>query len=293
MHSSLLITGAILAQADDTAQRTAEVVEKGGDALGDGIEAAIIMGVAIALATGARLLIRRAGRREDSTSSAAAIMARLIFALLVAVGVYVALRSIGVDLGPVLAGAGIAGIAIAFALKDIAENYISGVIMGFRNPFSPGDQISTGDHQGTVEELNLRYTRIRTYDGVRVLLPNAAVLKNPLINLTVNGNRRTDFQIGVAYGTDLELAQLVAIEAVGAVEGVDSVPPPQAWIEELAASWINIRVRYWHAPQIADMWEIRSAAIVAVVKATEQRGIELPFETKTVEVTPPHAAEEG
>lgn len=157
--------------------------------------------------------------------------------------------------------------------------------MGFRNPFSPGDQISTGDHEGTVEELNLRYTTIRTYDGVRVLLPNAGVLKNPLTNLTTNGNRRTDFQIGVAYGTDLELARRVAIEAVASAEGVDTEPAPQAWVEELAASWINIRVRYWHAPRIADMWLVRSAAIVAVVQATDQKGIELPFETRVVEVS--------
>ena len=210
---------AVLAQADDSAQKTADAVKKGGDALGAGIEAAIIMAVAIALAAGVRWLIARVGRREDSTSSAAAIMARLAFALVVAIGAYVALKSIGLDLGPVLAGAGIAGVAIAFALRDIAENYISEIIMGFRNPFSPGDQISSGEHEGTVEELNLRYTTIRTYDGVRVLLPNAGVLKTPLSNLTTNGNRRTDFQIGVAYGTDLELARRVAIEAVSSAEG--------------------------------------------------------------------------
>ena len=280
---------AVLARADDGAQKAADAVKKGGDALGDGIEAAIIMAVAIALAAGARWLIARVGRREDSTSSAAAIMARLVFALVVAIGAYVALKSIGLDLGPVLAGAGIAGVAIAFALRDIAENYISGIIMGFRNPFSPGDQISSGEHEGTVEELNLRYTTIRTYDGVRVLLPNAGVLKTPLTNLTTNGNRRTDFQIGVAYGTDLELARRVAIEAVASAEGVDTEPAPQAWVEELAASWINIRVRYWHAPRIADMWEIRSAAIIRVVQATAQKGIELPFETRIVEVSRPPA----
>lgn len=185
-----------------------------GGGLADWIEAAIALGVALAVATGARWLIRRFGSRADTVTSTVQIMARLVFSVIMAIGVYVALKLIGLDLGPVLAGAGIAGIAIAFALQDIAENYISGILMGFRNPFNPGDQVVSGDFEGTVEELNLRYTTIRTYDGVRVLLPNAQVLSSPLTNLTVNGDRRSDFQIGVAYGTDLERARRVAIDAV-------------------------------------------------------------------------------
>ena len=268
-----------------TASLRAATDERATDGLNQWIEAGIAFGIAFAIASAARWLIRRFGRRSDTVTSTVQVMARLVFFVIVAIGVYVALKLIGLDLGPVLAGAGIAGIAIAFALQDIAENYISGILMGFRNPFDPGDQIVSGDHEGTVEELNLRYTTIRTYDGVRVLLPNAQVLKNPLTNLTVNGDRRTDFQIGVAYGTDLERARQVAIDAVTAAHGVNDEPAPQAWVEELAASWVNIRVRYWHSPRIADVWEVRNAAIIAIYDETEQQGIELPFERKIIELT--------
>lgn len=278
-----MVTPALLAQAGGSAGDN-------GGGLSSWVGAAIALGVAVAVASAARWIIRRVGRRTDVTNTAAAVLARLVFALIVAVGVYVALRAIGLDLGPVLAGAGIAGVAIAFALQDIAENYISGVIMGFRNPFSPGDEIVSGEFEGSVEELNLRYTTIRTYDGVRVLLPNSDVLANPLTNLTVNGHRRTDFTIGVAYGTDLDRARRLAIATVDALDEVDSDPPVQAWVEELAASWINIRVRYWHAPSIADMWRIRSAAIVAVVAALEQAGIDLPFERRVIEIAAGAAA---
>lgn len=256
----------------------------GSDGLDQWIGAAIALALAIVIATAVRWAIRRWGQRRDTVTSTVQIMARLAFALIVAVGLYVALQVIGIDLGPVLAGAGIAGIALAFALQDIAENYISGILMGFRNPFSPGDEIISGDHEGTVEELNLRYTTIRTYDGVRVLLPNGQVLKSPLTNLSVNGNRRTDFTIGVAYGTDLERARQVAMRAVATVPGVETDRPSQAWVEELAASWITIRVRYWHPPRIADVWEVRNAAIIAVVAAIEGDGIDMPFERKIVDV---------
>ena len=257
-----------------------------GDAgLGDWVGAAATLLVAVVVGGVLRWAIRRRGARRDRVTSTVQIMARLVFLLVVAIGIYIALQTIGLDLGPVLAGAGIVGIAVAFALQDIAENYISGVLMGFRNPFSPGDEIISGDAEGTVEELNLRYTTIRTYDGVRVLLPNGQVLKNPLTNLTVNGNRRTDFTIGVAYGTDLEQAREVAMTAVRTVPGVDADRSVQAWVEELAASWINIRVRYWHPPRIADVWEVRSAAIIAVVRAAERAQIDLPYEHAVVEVT--------
>lgn len=267
----------------------------GSGEISDWLAAAIVLVGFFAAATAARAAIRRLGHRKDAVSSTVQIMARLVFAALGLVGIYIALRTIGLDLGPALAGAGIVGITLAFALQDIAENYISGVIMGFRNPFAPGDQIISGDSEGTVEELNLRYTTIRTYDGVRVLLPNGHVLKRPLTNLTINGSRRTDFTLGVAYGTDLEQARRIVIEAVVTVDGVDGDPPPQAWVEELAASWISIRVRYWHAPRIGDMWRIRSAAIIAVVEAADRAGIELPFEHRVVEVTrrPVDPAERG
>lgn len=86
-----------------------------------------------------------------------------------------------------LATAGIAGIVVGFALKDLAENYISGIIMGFRNPFLPNDQIQSGDVFGTVQQLNLRYTQVITPAGLLVYLPNSHVLTNPLTNFTHDG----------------------------------------------------------------------------------------------------------
>ena len=216
--------------------------------------------------------------------AALTLLARLVFGLIVALGFYVGLRIIGFDPAPLIAGAGVLGITLAFALRDIAANYISGILMGLRNPFRSGDQIISGDHEGTVEDLNLRYTTIRTYDGVRVLLPNGMVLQSPLTNLTVNGSRRTDIPVGVAYGTDLQKARQVFIDAVSALDGIDPEYEVQAWVESLDASWITIRVRYWHAPRIADMWQMRSAAIIAVVDAATAAGIDLPFERTVFEI---------
>lgn len=177
------------------------------------------------LANAARWSIRRFGKRQNAVTSTVQILARLVFFAIVAIAVYIALKTIGFDLGPLLATAGIAGIVVGFALKDLAENYISGIIMGFRNPFLPGDQIHSGDVFGTVQELNLRYTKIITPDGLLVFLPNSQVLTNPLTNYTHDDNIRTDFTIGVAYGTDLDEARQVAIDAVSTAKDVHEPGP--------------------------------------------------------------------
>lgn len=229
-------------------------------------------------------IVRWLVNRRSGSGSTVRILGETAFGIFLALGLYFALRMIGIDPAPLLAGAGIFGLTLAFALRDIAENYLSGILMGLRNPFRIGDQIRSGDHEGTVEELNLRYTTLRTYDGVRVLLPNGHVLKNPLINLTVNGTRRTEVALGVAYGTDLTAASRLAIEATKGIDGIDPERETQAWVESMDASWITIRVRFWHAPQIAHMWAVRSAVIIAVLDAMAEAGIEIPFENTTVNV---------
>lgn len=249
--------------------------------------AVVALVVAVAVALVARWLVRRHDVRRRTVTTSVQILARLVFIVVVTIGLYVALRIVGVDLGPVLGGAGIVGIALAFALRDIAENYISGILMGLRNPFRPGDEIVSGAHTGTVEELNLRYTTIRTPEGVRVLLPNAGVLSSPLENLTEGGRRRSDVTLGVAYGTDLERARRAAVEALATVPEVHDDPAPEAWVEEAAASWVSVRVRFWHAPRTGDRWRARSAALVAVIAAMDREGIEMPFERRVVDVVRP------
>lgn len=235
--------------------------------------------VSIIVGTLVRRLIHRLAQRQDAVTSMVQIVARLVFGLIVAIGIAIALAQIGVDLTPLLASAGILGLTVGFALKDVAENYVSGIIMGFSNPFEPGDQVIVDDGrlEGTVEELQLRYTVVRSTDGVRILMPNSLVLKNPVENLTVNGTRRSHFTLGVDFDTDLDAARRLAVDTVKGVEGVQESPEPEAFVEELAGSWVTIRVRFWHGPRNHDRWEIRGRAITATFGAFNDAGINMPY----------------
>lgn len=239
---------------------------------------AAVVFVLVALVVGSRLrvLIRRTAHNQGAMESAVAITSRVVQSIVVVLAVAVALRWVGIDLAPILASAGVAGIVVGFALKDLAENYIAGLVLGFRRPFVIGDEIVVAEtFTGRVEELSLRYTRLRSRDGLRVYLPNAMLLREPLLNLTVNGSRRGEFTIGVGYHEGLDRARHVAMAAAGEVEGVLGDPAPQAWVEEFDRSWVTLLIRFWYAPNDSNKGR-RSAVMAAVHGAFHQHDIDMP-----------------
>lgn len=248
---------------------------------------------AIVLAVGVRWLVLRLDRRTESDSRMVRIIARVIASVIVAVGFAIALATLGIDLGPLLAGAGVLGIAIAFAVQDIVANYLAGVLIGIRRPFRTGDEIVSQEHEGVVEGLNFRYTTLRRYDGTKVLLPNAGVFGNPLVNYTVDGIRRTAIGVGVAYGTDPDRAKQVIREAASGCDGVLSEPEPVVWVEAMGPSTLEVTLMFWHRPSMRDVWRVRDSVVVAVFNACEQAGIDLPFPQRTVRVLSKGAGEQG
>lgn len=214
------------------------------------------------------------------------IIARVVASVIVGIGFAIALATLGIDLAPLLAGAGVIGIAIAFAVQDIVANYFAGVLIGIRRPFRTGDEILSQEHEGVVEGLNFRYTTLRTYDGNRVLLPNAGVFGNPLVNYTADRERRTEISVGVAHGTDPGRAKQIICEAAAGCNGVLADPAPVAWVEAMGESTLEITLLIWHGPEMINVWQVRDAAVVAVWRACEQAGIELPYPRRTVEVLP-------
>ncbi|MFV0258100.1 MAG: mechanosensitive ion channel family protein [Acidimicrobiales bacterium] len=250
------------------------------------VTAAVVVVIGIAIGTVVGRMIRRLAQRTKAGATAVQISARIASSLIVLVSVFVALTVLGVNLGPILAGAGVVGVVLGFALKDITENYVSGVLIGFNNPFEPGDQIIINDGQldGTVEELQLRYTVIRTGPGVRLLVPNSLVIKSPLENLTTNGTRRSEFTIGVGFDSDLDQVRELAIKTLLDVEGVEPDPRPEAYVVELAASWVNIRLRFWHLHPRRVAHEVKSRAIIAVFAAMNDAGVSMPYEKVALEI---------
>ena len=249
----------------------------------DWVFAGVIVVVAFLLALVVRQITERVVRGGDGTAAVAArFVGRTVGFLVVVIGFIYALSVLHVRLAPLLGALGIGGLALAFAAQSILANVFASVLLQVRHPFRRGDQIQSGDHEGTVEEVNFRTVVLRTFDGERVSIPCAQVLDNPIVNRTHRGTRRTTLQVGVSYDTDLEHAQPILLGATARIEGVLESPAPEAWVEGFGESSIDFAVRFWHAPQQAVMWRVRSAVAVETKRALDEAGITIPFPQRDV-----------
>lgn len=197
-------------------------------------------------------------------------------------GTIYALGVAGVQVGPLFGALGVGGVAVAFAAQDTLQNLVAGILIQMRRPFRVGDQITTLTYAGTVVDIDLRTVHLVTYDGLDVLLPAAEVLKAPITNITHTPLRRTTLPVGVAYDTDLELAQQVILDTITDVPGVQPDPAPAAWVEDFADSAITISVLYWHDTHVANMLQVRSDVAIALKKALDAQGIEIAFPQRVV-----------
>ncbi|MEO6000642.1 MAG: mechanosensitive ion channel [Chitinophagaceae bacterium] len=184
----------------------------------------------------------------------------------------------------ILAGAGIIGLAIALAFQDIAANFISGIFISIRRPMELGDVVKIKDYMGKVEEINLRDTVIRTFQGQMVIIPNKDVFQNPIENYSLLGKRRTDIIIGVSYGDDLEKVKGVTLVAVKGISGLSDDDDASMYFTEFGDSSINFTIRLWiNSPEQSSYWQVTSDAIMRIKKAYDENDIVIPFPIRTLD----------
>lgn len=193
-----------------------------------------------------------------------------------AIGIIVAIDAFGIDPQTLVAGLGLTGIALGFALRDIISNFVSGILILTLRPFSIGDQIIIGDSEGSVERIELRATQIRTYDGRRVLVPNAEVFTSRVTNNTAAPMRRAHVEVCVGYDTDISQALALIKEAAQAAPGVLSEPPVVVLVMELTAEAITIEVRFWADSRRSDFLMTASAVRQIAVARLRAAGVSLP-----------------
>lgn len=188
----------------------------------------------------------------------------------------------GLRLGDIIATLGLSSVAIGFAFQDISKNFLAGVLLLLQQPFRINDQIIVGDYEGTVERIDIRTTKIRTYNGERVLLPNSKVFTSPVLVRTAFDSRRTDLAVGVDYNTSLPEAKKILERIILEVEGVLNKPAPEIDLLGFGDSSIDMVVRYWTAPQQKEVRHVQTAAIVAIKRAFDEADIGIPYPIRTL-----------
>ncbi len=212
----------------------------------------VTFAVFIGLAAGVRWLIRRSMKGRKSSNVAMAI-GRVAYVLILFVGLLIALTIVfpSMNGASLLQLLGVGSLAIGFAFRDIAQNFLAGLLLLLREPFRVGDQIRYGDFEGNVEAIETRATFLRTYNGTRVIIPNGEIYTNAVKVLTAFPTRRSEYAVGIGYGDDIEKARAAMLEALKGVEGVLLEPPPDVLTDELAGSSVNLEARWWSAPDIS------------------------------------------
>jgi small-conductance mechanosensitive channel len=185
--------------------------------------------------------------------------------------------------GRALTALGVGGVAIGVAFKDVFENFLAGVLLLIREPFSIDDFIECEDIDGKVEEITIRDTHVRQTDGQLVVAPNAMFFKNPVTIRTAESLRRTTVICGVAYKEDVDEAREVITKAVKSVDAVrDDVRDVQIFAKEFGDSSINFEVTWWTGSTPLDIRSSRDKVVAAVKRALDDAGIEIPFPYRTM-----------
>lgn len=234
------------------------------------------------LARVVRYLTEKSLKKVKASEHAALITARLVFIGVMVVGVMVSLGVMGINAGALVASLGLVSVGIGFALKDVIENFIAGMILIFQRPFVVGDVVCFGDVEGRVEDVRVRDTVIRMYDGRQVFVPNAKIFSNSVINNDFNRSRRLEFEVSVAYAEDASAAMVVARDALAGIADIMVEPPPLVVAEELGESSVVLKVYFWIDPTKANFLEVKSAAVAAVKQELQKADIEIPFPVLTL-----------
>lgn len=220
-----------------------------------------------------------AGRRTRLDITLAELLARLVYAATIILGLFVAAVVIFPTFKPgdLIAGLGITSVAIGFAFKDVLQNFFAGILILWRRPFVVGDEIKVREFEGTVEDITTRSTRVKTYDGERAVLPNGDVYTNAVLVRSAYQSRRVRLTVGIGYQDSIESARGVIHDVLNRTEGVLRNPGPWVYVSELAPSSVNFTVYFWTNAKQANVLSVADKVITGIKLKLDEAKIDIPY----------------
>ena len=212
------------------------------------------------------------------TPSFGRVISKLIAWSIVIAGILIGVTAVFPSVQPVdlLGGLGIFSIAIGFAFQDILSNLLAGVLLLIRQPFETGDQIEVQGERGTVRGITIRETQIETFDGEKLIIPNAEVYQNVIRVQTAYGPSRQTIEIGLEDWEDFDTATEVIRDALHRVDGVKNDPAPEIYFHEFGDYSTNLEVRFWTDPRQAEKRRVLDLLIRAIARNLHEADIAMP-----------------
>jgi len=234
--------------------------------------AVVVLVIFTAIASIATKMGRRAAKRRMQNPLMIEILARLAGLPVVLLGLYLALRLSGLSgvAITILGGTGAMGLVVGFALKNILENYFSGVMLSLRNPYTVGDTVEINGRQGVVQKLTTRGTILVDYDGNHIIIPNSAIYNGMIVNISATPSSRIKFNFTVLYTEDIAVVHKLVMHTVCQVEGVLRDPSPTVVTDEFRDSGVRISVYFWVDPRKSSLMKMKSIVMTAVQQCLQK-----------------------
>jgi small-conductance mechanosensitive channel len=232
------------------------------------------------LATAVRALMKKIVSRLANDLTVENLVRQVSYYAIWVLGIIVAASAFGLEPSTLATGLGLTSLALGFALKDILSNFVSGLLILTLRPFQLGDQIIIGETEGSVERIELRATQIRTYDGRRVLVPNAETFTSRVTNNTAAPIRRGKVVCMLYYGIDIDTINAVMRDAAQQTPGVLATPHAEVLLNDLGESQLVFDVLFWCDSRRSDFVTTASEVRKALVAALRSAGIALPDQAR-------------
>ena len=212
------------------------------------------------------------------------IISRAIALPIFLIGLFVVLQVAGLTqiAVSVVGGAGVIGIVVGFAFRDIAENFLASLLLSIRRPFQSGDYIEVAGMAGSVRSMNTRSTVLLSPEGNHIQIPNAMIFKSTIVNYTSSANRRDTLVIGVGYDVSVARAQSLILEVIAGHEAVLNQPEPMILVDGLGSSTVNIKAYYWVNAKDFSVLKVKSALLRQVTKRLTEEGVSMPDDAREI-----------
>jgi small conductance mechanosensitive channel len=246
------------------------------------IAALVVFFIGLYLATIVRRVVQKGLKSRSKNPEPVTLLSQLAYWLTVILMAALSLQMIGFNLTAFLAGLGIAGFTIGFALQDVSKNFIAGLLMLIQEPFEHGETIEVGGYTGSVMGIDLRATKIKTLDGRIVLIPNGEVLTSAITNFSQAETRRVEISTGVAYESDPDFVRQTALEALSGIDGLQSEPMPEVLFQNFGSPTLDLTIYFWIDTNQTDVVRAKDAGLKAIKNAFDRSQIDMPLPAQTI-----------
>lgn len=252
------------------------------------ILAILVFFISILISRYIRKLVYRLTHKSTLQASMKQLLSQIIAVMVIIFGLFLVLGilNLGKALNTILAGAGVAGLAVGLALQGALANTYSGIILSYVKQIKFGDWIETNDYEGEIVDIDLRVVTIKQVDNNLVYIPNKMVIENPIKNYSTTAQSRVILTCGVGYSSDLEkVRSIVKQTIVGNFEAVEEKGDMVFLYTDFGDSSINFETRFWiNSTSALEVAKAKTEAMIVIKQAFDREGINIPFPIRTLDL---------